>query len=75
MATCQNCNYKWTKKSIWKLGFSKNGAICTNCGQKQFISFETKILMTLADLFPIVGVVGLFLYPWYVKLSNFEEGK
>ncbi|PGL70894.1 hypothetical protein CN925_10305 [Bacillus sp. AFS055030] len=74
MAKCQNCDHKWEKKTLWKLFLSKEGVNCSNCDQKQFISFNTQILITLCSLSFFLGVLIILLFPSYVKLSTKNTG-
>ncbi|PEJ56190.1 hypothetical protein CN692_18635 [Bacillus sp. AFS002410] len=55
MERCQNCDYKWDKTTLWKLSYSKEGVNCSDCGQKQFISFDTQLFITLFSLSFIFG--------------------
>lgn len=69
MAKCTNCNYKWKAIQILKLGFSKKGKDCTNCGTKQYISSETQKTMTLGFL----SLIFLVIFPFIIKLSDKDE--
>jgi len=50
MPRCTNCKYKWKVKEVLALGFSNNGKDCSNCEQRQYISFRTQKLLTLGYL-------------------------
>ncbi|WP_391209578.1 hypothetical protein [Psychrobacillus sp. L4] len=69
MAHCTNCNYKWKAKEIWSLGFSKKGKDCSNCGDKQYISYETQGILTLYYL----SIVFIVIFPFLIKLSDKDE--
>lgn len=66
MARCTNCRHKWTAREIWKLGWSKKGKRCSNCGEKQYLSKETQGLLTLGYL----SVALLIIVPFKMKLSD-----
>ncbi|PEL13883.1 hypothetical protein CN601_02215 [Bacillus sp. AFS017336] len=74
MERCQNCDYKWDKTTLWKLSYSKEGVNCSDCGQKQFISFDTQLFITLFSLSFIFGFFIILLFPSYVKLSSKNTG-
>ncbi|WP_273853519.1 hypothetical protein [Guptibacillus spartinae] len=69
MANCTNCHHKWGVKDLWSLGFSKSGKNCPNCGEKQYLSAETKNTFTLGYL----SVLFIFIFPFYIKLSDKDE--
>ncbi|MGX1262310.1 CXXC-20-CXXC protein [Rossellomorea marisflavi] len=69
MTTCTNCQHRWTKRDIWKVGFSKEGKDCPGCGTRQYISAETQGIMTLGFL----SLIAILLFPFIVKLSGEKE--
>lgn len=66
MAACTNCRNKWTAREIWKLGWSKGGKRCSNCGERQYLSKETQGLLTLGYL----SIALLIIVPFKMKLSE-----
>ncbi|XKH50143.1 hypothetical protein LG275_11130 [Chryseomicrobium palamuruense] len=66
MAKCTNCGQKWTVREIWKLGWSKEGKRCSNCGEKQYLSEETQGLLTLG----YISLALLIIVPFKIKLSK-----
>lgn len=66
MARCTRCGSTWSARDIWKLGWSKEGKRCNNCGEKQYISRETQGMLTLGYL----SVALLVVIPFVMKLSD-----
>lgn len=66
MVTCTKCRSKWSARDIWKLGWSKEGKRCSNCGERQYISRETQGMLTLGYL----SVALLVVIPFVMKLSD-----
>lgn len=63
MASCKNCEHKWSAREIWKLGW---GRLCSNCGEKQYLSEETQKLLTLG----YISLGFLIIMPFKIKLSK-----
>ncbi|WP_042349250.1 TIGR04104 family putative zinc finger protein [Bacillus massiliigorillae] len=72
MTSCQNCNYKWSTKEIWRIGVSKNGRVCAKCGKKQYLSRDTKNWLTVGWLIPLI-IILILVPKRFVKLSNKDE--
>ncbi|WP_430787446.1 hypothetical protein VBD025_16475 [Virgibacillus flavescens] len=73
-AHCTNCKYKWKRKNVWQLGFSKKGKACPNCNTTQYISFKDRnLLMGLAAISGTVTILLLLFFPFFFKLSDNEE--
>ncbi|KGX89728.1 hypothetical protein N781_16010 [Pontibacillus halophilus JSM 076056 = DSM 19796] len=69
MARCASCDYKWSIRDIWSLGFSKGGKPCPNCGKTQYISGKTQKIFTLGYLSLLFTIV----LPFIITLSNVQE--
>ncbi|WP_100401944.1 TIGR04104 family putative zinc finger protein [Bacillus sp. FJAT-42315] len=71
MASCQNCQCKWKRREVLRVGFSKNGLACPYCGTKQYVSEETTNWLTLTYWSPIFLL--MILLPSFVELSSEEK--
>ncbi|WP_455661304.1 hypothetical protein, partial [Pradoshia sp.] len=64
MARCSNCNYKWSMKDVWSLGFIKRGKVCPSCKAKQFASFKDRgFLLGLGYLSGTIGIIIIIFFP------------
>ncbi|WP_175615044.1 hypothetical protein [Piscibacillus halophilus] len=77
MAVCTYCQHQWSRKEIWLAGWSKNGRVCVNCGERQYISSPTQRFLTagyISWLFVLILPFAIYFYPNKIHLSNKNEG-
>lgn len=70
MARCTNCNYKWSFKDVMAAGFSKDGKLCPNCGEKQYVSKTTQNIISLGSISFVLAII----FPFFIKLSDKNDG-
>ena len=62
---CTNCKARWNAKDVWSLYFQNDGKDCPYCYEKQYLSSETFRFSS-----DVLGLFFLFIFPFFVELSN-----